>query len=184
MSTFGKVLVVLVLVASGGLLGALATLFAYRTDYKAALAQEKRARAADVASRDADIQKLRDDLGLREAQATALRTTMEKLRTDLTSAQADAKNWQDKHSTLSTDLAKLTDQFKAIADQIAEKDKVIQELTANMQKAREDLELAQTDRTAAEQHALDLSERLKQAEKNLIDLEKAYVAVVKRAEGQ
>ncbi len=179
MSTFTKVLVVLILVASGVSLGVVATLFAYRTDYKAALRSEQTARKAEVASKDKDIQNLQTDLALRESQATALRGAAEKLRTDLAAAETNAKNWQDRQSTLMTELSKLTDQYKVITDQIGEKDKVITDLTNNLQAAREELAVAASAKDDAEQKALDLQARLAQAEKNLIELEKAYVTAVK-----
>lgn len=184
MSTFAKTLVVLVFVASGILAGVVATLFAYRTDYKAALAKVTADKNKVIGEREADIVRLQTDLALRESQATALKGSIAKLETSLSAAQNDAKNWQDKDSMLATDLGKLTDQFKIISDKIGEKDKVIQELTNDLQAARNDLELAKKDKDNAEQHALDLATRLQQAEKNLIEIEKAYVTRVKADEGK
>ena len=184
MSTFTKTLVVLVFVASGILMGVVATLYAYRTDYKAALAKVTAEKNKVIGDREADIVMLQTDLALRESQAIALKNAIGKLETGLSAAQNDAKNWQDKHSMLMTDLGKLTEQFKVISDQIGEKDKVIQELANNLQTARSELEAAQKDKDNAEQHALDLAARLQQAEKNLIEIEKAYVSRVKESEGK
>ena len=179
MSTFTKVLVVLILLASGVSLGVVTTLYAHRIDYKTALKNEQTARKAEVASKDKDIQNLQTELALRESQASALRQTAEKLRTDLSGAETSAKDWQDKYGTLMTELSKLTEQYKAIASQIGAKDTVIQELTTNLQSAREDLAAAANAKDTAEQRALDLQARLAQAERNLIELEKAYVVAVK-----
>ncbi len=184
MSTFAKTLVVLVFVASGILMGVVATLFAYRTDYKAQVARVTADKNKVIGDREADIVKLQNDLALRESQATAFKGSIGKLETELSAAANDAKNWQDKHSMLMTDLSKLTEQFKVISDQIGEKDKVMQELTTHLQEARNDLELAKKDKDNAEQHALDLATRLEQAEKNLIEIEKAYVTRVKADEGK
>lgn len=179
MSTLTKVLVVLILLASGVSLGVVSTLYAYRTDYKTALRNEQTARKAEVASKDKDIQGLQADAALRESQAGALRQTVEKLRTDLSGAETAAKDWQEKYGTMMTEVSKLTETTKSIAQQIGEKDKVIEELTTHLQTAREELAAAASAKDAAEQHALDLQSRLAQAEKNLIELEKAYVTAVK-----
>ncbi len=179
MSTFTKVLVVLILLASGVSLGVVSTLYAYRTDYKTALSNEKSERKAEVASKDKDIQKLQADLALREGQAGALRQTVEKLRTDLSGAETAAGTWKEKYGTMMTEVSKLAETTRTIAEQIGEKDKVIQELTNHLQTAREELAAAASAKDAAEQHALDLQARLAQAERNLIELEKAYVTAVK-----
>lgn len=179
MSTFTKVLVVLVLVASGVSLGVVATLYAHRIDYKTALKNEQNARKADIAKKDAEIQNLQTELALREAQASALRQTAEKLRTELAEAETAAKSWNDKHNALQTELGKLSDSLRAITDEIGKKDKVIQELTTHLQSAREELAAEAEAKKAAEQKARTLQDRLTQAEKNLIELEKAYVTIVK-----
>lgn len=179
MSTFTKVLVVLVLVVSGVSLGVVATLFAYRTDYRTALRNEQNARKADVAAKDRDIQLLQDEVGLRESQAAALRQTMGKMQTELASAQTDSKNWQDRYGTLMTEVAKLGQSYTEIANKIGEKDAVIQELTTKLQSAREELAAAESAKGVAEQRAMDLQDRLAAAERNLIELEKSYLAAVK-----
>ncbi len=182
MSTLGKVFTVLVLILSLVYLGITATLFAYRTDYKKALADEKGLHTKDVGEKDKAIQDRDSEIALQRTQNGALLEAMNKAFTAQAEAEKTSKDWQEKFGTLETQLAALRATYDTISNQIAAKDQVIAQLTTQLDEASKAKTEAVTARDAAETKLLDTQSRLSSAEKNLVDLEKQYIQKVKELE--
>lgn len=182
MSTLGKVFTVLVLILSLVYLGITATLFAYRTDYKKALADEKQAHKEDVEKKDKEVQELKDEVKLKDHQNTTYLAGMNKALTAQAEAEKGAKDWQEKYGVLEGELSKLRSQYETISTQISAKDQVIAQLTTQLDEANKAKSEAVDAKDAAETKLLDTQSRLASAEKNLVDLEKQYIQKVKELE--
>ncbi|MEK7867000.1 MAG: hypothetical protein AAB434_09985 [Planctomycetota bacterium] len=182
MSTLGKVFTVLVLILSLVYLGITATLFAYRTDYKKALADEKQAHKDEVASKDKDIQARDSEIKLKETQNGAILEAMNKAFTAQAEAEKSSKDWQEKYGSLEKELSTLRAALQSIEGKISEKDQVIAQLTTQLDEANKVKTEAVTAKDAAETKLLDTQSRLSSAEKNLVDLEKQYIQKVKELE--
>lgn len=182
MSTLGKVFTVLVLILSLVYLGITATLFAYRTDYKTALANEKAARKAEVAEKDKAFQEKSDEVKLKETQNGAVMEAMNKAFAAQSEAEKSSKDWQEKYGSLEKEITLLRGNYETIATKINEKDQVIAQLTTQLDEANKVKTEAVTAKDAAETKLLDTQSRLSSAEKNLVDLEKQYIQKVKELE--
>lgn len=182
MSTLGKVFTVLVLILSLVYLGITATLFAYRTDYKTALANEKKAHQDEVTKQNGVIQEKDNEIKLKETQNGAVMEAMNKAFTAQAEAEKSSKDWQEKYGTLEKELSTLRASLQQIETKITDKDQVIAGLTTQLDEANKVKTEAVTAKDAAETKLLDTQSRLSSAEKNLVDLEKQYIQKVKELE--
>ena len=179
MSALAKAFVVIVAVLSVTFLGVEATLYQHRTDWKESYDQLKQRynTLAEISTKE--IKTLQSEIREKKDFIEVKDIEVQKLKDELDRVASLHQDVLQQLNRKNIEFQQLQDTHRTIADQIAEKDRYIQQLNVRIDQQKIDLDVAIRDKETAEAQVARLTHIKNSLERDLEDSRKQYAKTSK-----
>jgi DNA repair exonuclease SbcCD ATPase subunit len=179
MSTFTKILIIIIFVMSLVYLGVSATLFSLRVDYKSRLEKETKAHEESNQNAKKKIDGLTSEISTKNIEIQRLQNELIVTQNELTNTYSSSLVLEKKFTDLLNDINELRKRYETLAANLEEQTKKNNELQTLLDEHRKNKEQAESDRDTIQAKFIETEDKLVKAEKNLAELEQQYVAMAK-----